>query len=204
MIFAVLVLGLIVMPAGVRVNWALWTLGVWLVAGGVLLAVGHFVVEFWQAWFYTEPRLRPATRCEHWNDYPMPGAPSLEGLCVVGGLSWALATFAPVVAGVVFGGLTLVTLAYCRYARLRIWSELLPLYMAYGTRPSGAPGVWIPARSLGKRRADIAVLFIVATLVGATISVQLPWEQLLQHGGKDLSWTSEVFWNWLARSPQAP
>lgn len=200
---AYLVLGAlgVIWPAVSGVNWTAWSMAAWLLASVVLIAIGHYPVRFFRDWFYTTPQLLPATRREHPRKHRMPMAPSLTALAMVAGSMTWLQAVAPLVAAAVFGLFGSGTLLYARYGRLKLWTELLPLYACYGRGRSGAPGVWRARQTPNARRTYVAVLYVVFCLLGAAVSMRVPWEQLLEANWT--SWTTHNFWNFFNGSPAA-
>lgn len=182
----------VITPAVYGMNWTAWSIGAWLVAALVLIAIGRYPVRFFRDWLYTTPQLLPATRREHPRKHRMPMAPSVTALAMVAGSMIWLQAAAPLVAAGVFGLCGIVTLLYARYGRLKLWTELLPLYACYGRGGSGAPGVWWARQTPAARRTHVAVLYILFCLLGAAVSMRVPWEQLLETNWT--SWTTHTFW----------
>lgn len=180
----------VLLPAHSGANWTAWSIAAWVIAAGVLVSVGHYPVEFIRDWFYTEPALLPRTRREHPKRYPMPSVPSVFGLLVVGGGMVGLSTIAPMLAAIVFGALGIVTLLYVRYGRLRLWTDLLPLYAGYGLGGSGAPGVWRVRLSPKDRKTYFRLIYLVFCLLGAVVSFRVPWETFIKTE-RITSWTQE-------------
>jgi hypothetical protein len=180
----------VAVPFWFEVNWTAWSVGAWAIASGVVVAVGHYPVEFVREWIYTAPQLLPRTRLEHRRRHSIPPTPSLVGVFVVGGSMIGLSTVAPLVAAIVFGALGGLVLVYACYGRLRLGKELLPLYATYGIGGTVAPGVWRPRTPARDRKLHLAVLYIVFCLLGSVVSMRVPWEQIFSK--EHVSWTTAL------------
>ena len=142
----------------------------------VLHRYGSGPFRFYRDWLYTHPRLKPAERKEPER---IALRPSLEVLALLLAIAVIVPEFSTTLALLAVLGISIAVVREQPGRVFRRMREVIGRYLTYGLCSTGAPGVWVPSTTAGRRNWLTVWLFFWPTMA-LTVSLQLfgPWDLL--------------------------